>query len=82
MPMPAKSRKPRTPRPTAAELDLLRVIWRLGPATVREVHQAQLRERPGLAYATLEAGGFRPLMLLLGGLALLAALLMGFVRER
>jgi len=37
---------------------------------------------PGLAYATLEAGGFRPLMLLLGGLALLAALLMGFVRER
>lgn len=53
MPMPAKSRKPRTPRPTAAELDLLRVIWRLGPATVREVHQAQLRERPELAYATV-----------------------------
>lgn len=37
---------------------------------------------PGLAYATLQAGGFRPLMLLLAGLAVLAALLVGIVRER
>lgn len=37
---------------------------------------------PGLAWAILETGGFRPLMLLLAGLAMLAALLMGFVRER
>jgi predicted transcriptional regulator len=26
------------PLPTAAELDILAVLWRLGPATVREVH--------------------------------------------
>lgn len=37
---------------------------------------------PGLAWAILETGGFRPLMLLLAGLAMLAALLMGVVRER
>lgn len=36
---------------------------------------------PGLAYAALQAGGFRPLLLLLAGLAVLAALLMGLVRE-
>ena len=30
------------PKPTAAELDLLRVIWRLGPSTVKDAHQAQL----------------------------------------
>ena len=27
------------PMPTAAEVDILAVIWRLGPATVREVHE-------------------------------------------
>jgi len=27
------------PLPTAAELDILAVLWRLGPATVREVHE-------------------------------------------
>lgn len=37
---------------------------------------------PGLAYATVGAGGFRPLMLLLAGLAVLAAVLMSVVRER
>lgn len=26
------------PLPTAAELDILAVLWRLGPATVRQVH--------------------------------------------
>lgn len=29
---------PDTPLPTAAELDILAVLWRRGPATVREVH--------------------------------------------
>lgn len=29
---------PEMPLPTAAELDILAVLWRLGPATVREVH--------------------------------------------
>jgi BlaI family transcriptional regulator, penicillinase repressor len=28
------------PMPTAAEADILGVLWRLGPATVREVHDA------------------------------------------
>jgi len=28
------------PLPTDAELDILAVLWRSGPATVREVHQA------------------------------------------
>ena len=28
------------PMPTAAELEILGALWRLGPATVREVHQA------------------------------------------
>src|SRR5215831_8114297 len=29
-----------TPRPTDAELAILRVLWERGPCTVREVHQA------------------------------------------
>lgn len=28
-----------TPLPSAAEVDILAVLWRLGPATVREVHE-------------------------------------------
>jgi BlaI family penicillinase repressor len=28
------------PRPTGAELELLRVLWGRGPSTVREVHEA------------------------------------------
>src|ERR1022692_527122 len=28
------------PLPSAAEIDILAVLWRLGPATVREVHEA------------------------------------------
>ncbi|MDR0181815.1 BlaI/MecI/CopY family transcriptional regulator [Lysobacter arvi] len=43
----------RPPKPTAAELDLLRTIWRLGPSTVKDVHQARLAERPDLTYATV-----------------------------
>lgn len=41
------------PKPTPAELDLLRMIWRLGPSSVKEVHQARQAERPDLAYATV-----------------------------
>jgi predicted transcriptional regulator len=33
-------KKELTPLPTAAEIDILAVLWRLGPATVREVHEA------------------------------------------
>jgi BlaI family transcriptional regulator, penicillinase repressor len=36
----ASSDKERPQLPTAAELDILAVIWRLGVATVREVHDA------------------------------------------
>ncbi len=28
------------PRPTDAELEILRVLWQLGPSTVRQVHEA------------------------------------------
>ena len=38
--MPSPNRKPPSlPLPTAAELDILAVLWRLGAATVREVHE-------------------------------------------
>src|ERR1700733_4664276 len=40
--MPSHSDRPNPdpPMPTAAEADILSVLWRLGPATVREVHDA------------------------------------------
>ena len=40
--MPSRSVNPNPdlPMPTAAEADILAVLWRLGPATVREVHEA------------------------------------------
>ena len=41
MPTHSSARKPPLPpMPTAAEVDILAVLWRLGPATVREVHDA------------------------------------------
>ena len=43
----------RPPKPTAAELDLLRAIWRLGPSTAREVHQALQADRPDMQPATV-----------------------------
>jgi len=48
--MPAS---PRLPKPTPAELGLLRTLWQLGPATARQVHEAQRRERPDLTYANV-----------------------------
>src|SRR5437588_11750694 len=44
---------PRTPvpRPTDAELAILRVLWDRGPSTVRQVHDVLGRERPA-AYTT------------------------------
>ena len=41
------------PRPTGAELDILRILWRLGPTTVREVHQAYLSHAPTVGYTTV-----------------------------
>jgi BlaI family transcriptional regulator, penicillinase repressor len=34
------------PKPTEAELSILRVLWERGPSTVREVHEAVQRSRP------------------------------------
>src|SRR4029450_11807418 len=34
-------------------LDLLRLVWRLGPSTVKDVHQARVAERPDATYATV-----------------------------
>lgn len=39
------------PRPTDAELAILRVLWQRGPSTVRQVHEVLSRERPA-AYTT------------------------------
>lgn len=41
-----------TPRPTDAELAILRVLWRLGSATVRQVHLELARE-PRIGYTTV-----------------------------
>jgi len=35
-----RSASSRLSRPTDAELGILRILWRTGPATVREVHEA------------------------------------------
>lgn len=35
-----KASKPDAPKPTVAELEILRVLWRQQPCTVREVHEA------------------------------------------
>lgn len=40
-------------RPTPAELHVLRALWTLGPATVKQAHQAMQGERPDLTYATV-----------------------------
>ena len=39
------------PRPTDAELAILRVLWERGPSTVRQVHDALARDRVA-AYTT------------------------------
>lgn len=36
---------PSRPKPTPAELEILRVLWERGPSTVREVHDLLDRER-------------------------------------
>ena len=40
-----------SPRPTDAELAILRILWERGPSTVRQVHEVLGRERPS-AYTT------------------------------
>ena len=46
---------PRTkaqPRPTDAELEILRILWERGPSTVREVHES-LGDSRGTGYTTV-----------------------------
>ena len=40
-------------KPTPAELEMLRLLWQLGPATAKQVHQAAVETRPEVAYATV-----------------------------
>jgi BlaI family transcriptional regulator, penicillinase repressor len=40
------------PRPTDAELEILTVLWSIGPATVRAVHNVITRRRPA-QYSTV-----------------------------
>ncbi|MGC9944764.1 MAG: BlaI/MecI/CopY family transcriptional regulator [Bryobacteraceae bacterium] len=40
------------PRPTDAELEILRVLWTQGPSTVREVHTTLQRQRE-MGYTTV-----------------------------
>ncbi len=42
----------RTPLPTEAELEILRVLWRRGPTTVRDVHTDLSRGR-AMGYTTV-----------------------------
>jgi len=47
------AKSPAPPRPTPAELDLLQVLWPLGSATARRVHEEIVKERPDVTYATV-----------------------------
>ena len=38
--------KPKLPRPTDAELEVLKVLWARGPSTVRQVHQIINQTKP------------------------------------
>lgn len=41
------------PKPTPAELDLLRTLWRIGPATAKQVCDHLLAEKPDTNSATV-----------------------------
>lgn len=43
--------RPPAPRPTDAELSILRILWERGPSTVRQVHETLVHGRPA-AYTT------------------------------
>lgn len=47
------TKTPAPPKPTAAELDLLQVLWPLGSATAKQVHQQIQRDRPDVTYANV-----------------------------
>ncbi|MRV74875.1 BlaI/MecI/CopY family transcriptional regulator [Duganella sp. FT92W] len=41
------------PKPTASELEMLRLLYALGPSTAKQVHAAALETRPDMNYATV-----------------------------
>ena len=46
------SKNPSAPRPTDAELAILRVLWERGPSTVRQVHEVLVGRVGQTAYTT------------------------------
>jgi len=50
----ASRKKTRPPRPTDAELAILRVLWDRGPSTVRQVHEALAGQRRTTFNTTLK----------------------------
>jgi len=44
---------PKQHRPTDGELEILRVLWRKGPSTVRDVHSILSKTKPGTGYTTV-----------------------------
>lgn len=40
-------------RPTDGELEILRVLWREGPSTVRDVHGVLCKTKPNTGYTTV-----------------------------
>ncbi|MCG2583107.1 BlaI/MecI/CopY family transcriptional regulator [Massilia sp. TS11] len=42
-----------SPKPTKAELEMLRVLWQLGPATAKQAHEALQAARPEASYASV-----------------------------
>jgi predicted transcriptional regulator len=47
------AKTPSLPKPTPAELDLLQVLWPMGSGTARQVHEAIIKDRPEVTYATV-----------------------------
>jgi predicted transcriptional regulator len=47
------AKTPTLPKPTPAELDLLQVLWPMGSGTARQVHEAIIKDRPEVTYATV-----------------------------
>lgn len=41
------------PKPTKAELEMLRILWQLGPATAKQAHESLQAQRPEASYASV-----------------------------
>lgn len=47
------TKKPPIPKPTAVEMNVLRLVWRLGPSTAKQVLEEAVKEQPNTSYATI-----------------------------